>query len=226
MELIEIIAVTGKYPFHGVKSNRNNLYLEAKMDIIAWKNVLNDNFINGDFYITKNVSQNELKDLQRSILPNCIVSLKVRQDNSILYLLEIIEMINIDEEIKKLFPAQANNFINISYRNNDMENEKNISYDNKLIKYLEKKVIFHAKVVYKIIKNNQYNSEEITVVFYVEKSETEEEINNKAKELINIELLKKYKKNEILITKVSRIIDDIPEWKNRPRFELTQPHYS
>ena len=67
MNIIKIIVVTGKYPFHGSKYSKNDLFHEAQLNIIAQKNIDNHDFNYDDFILRKSVNIYELSELQKKL---------------------------------------------------------------------------------------------------------------------------------------------------------------
>jgi len=209
MDIIKIIAVTGKYPFHGPKYRKYDLFHEAQLDIIAWKNIDNEDFNYGNFRLRKPVNIHELRELQKEIKPNTIVILWVLLEENILNLISIDNNYIHDSRISELFPKQAKKS-KIKIIKNETHN---IAEKKEKIKYLCKKIIFNAYVEYTVQGLKEIKNGEDQVIFNVEKNATENEIESIAKGYLKILLNKIENDKEVNILRIEKL-DDI-EWHKR-----------
>jgi hypothetical protein len=102
----EITIITENSPLGGAKGGTEKFY-EIKCGITAWKYINSDNVFKGDFALTGKADFQQIKELQGKILPDSIVSLKVRQKENTFLLVEIIENKNVNEELENILKEQT-----------------------------------------------------------------------------------------------------------------------
>jgi hypothetical protein len=105
-ELKEITIITETSPLGGAKGGAEKFY-EINCGITAWKFINSDEFFTGEFLLTGKADYRQIKELQEKILPDSIISLKVRQRENAFLLVEIMENKNINEELKNILKEQT-----------------------------------------------------------------------------------------------------------------------
>jgi hypothetical protein len=105
-EIKEISIITETIPIRSVKGNNEKFY-EVRLRITAWKLIdSNEIFTDDNYFVTGKANNKQIKELCEKILPDSIVSLKVRQKENAFLLVEIIDNKNITEEFKNILHNQ------------------------------------------------------------------------------------------------------------------------
>jgi hypothetical protein len=102
----EITIITENSPLGGAKGGTEKFY-EIKCGITAWKYINSDKVFKRNFVLTGKADFQQIKELQGKILPDAIVSLKVRQKEDTFLLVEIIENKNVNEELEDILKEQT-----------------------------------------------------------------------------------------------------------------------
>jgi hypothetical protein len=109
-EIKEIAIITQTRPFSGAKSGTDKFY-EVIMGITAWKFITGKEIFTGEYSLTVKADSEGIKSLREKILPDTIISLKVRQKGNYFLLVEIFENKTIDEELEKILKEQTKQII-------------------------------------------------------------------------------------------------------------------
>jgi hypothetical protein len=105
-EIIEISVITESRSFSSVKS-KNEEYFEHKIKLVAWKYFNSNEIYTGDYILTLKADRDYINKLRKRIMPDSIVSLKVRQKENMFLFIEILETDSLDKELEKLLPQKG-----------------------------------------------------------------------------------------------------------------------
>ncbi|MDR2497732.1 MAG: DUF2262 domain-containing protein [Tannerellaceae bacterium] len=106
-EIKEISIITGTKPIVYAKVE-NASFFELSMEITAWKPVESKEiFIGGTYFVTTKADNNKIKELSEQLLPDSIISLKVKQKENLFLLIDFIENRNISYKFNMILKKQV-----------------------------------------------------------------------------------------------------------------------
>jgi hypothetical protein len=105
-EVKEITIITGTRPIVYAKVNNGNFY-ELSIPITAWKHLESKEiFSGGNCFLTIKTDNSKMEELSEILLPDTILSLKVKQNENLFLLLEIIANKNVSNKFNKILQKQ------------------------------------------------------------------------------------------------------------------------
>ena len=105
-EIKEITIITETSPLSGAKFGVEIFY-EIRCEITAWKFINADEVFTGNYFLTGKADLEQINELREKILPDSIVSLKVRQKGNSFLIVEIIENKNVNEALTNILKEQT-----------------------------------------------------------------------------------------------------------------------
>lgn len=105
-EIQKVTIVTGASGFSGSNWGEMKLW-NACIGITAWKLTDSDRIFKGKYFLYSKADDEYLKELRKIILPNSIISLKVRQNGNDFLFVEIIENKETDKEMEAILAEQT-----------------------------------------------------------------------------------------------------------------------